>query len=854
MTRIARLCSAVLLAAIATVASAAVAPREFLGHEIGQRFTSHEKIVGYFEQLQRESPLLRVRQYGESWEGRPLIQAIVASEENHRALASLQEMSLALSRPDRTSRTRAEEIARTLPVVVWLAFGVHGNESSSSEAALLVAHRLLSGDDEARAILDKAIVVIDPLQNPDGRERYIQWFRRTRGLTPNPNPEAAEHLEPWPGGRYNHYLIDMNRDWAFPSQRETLARIEAMKQWNPHVVVDFHEMGYESSYFFPPVAAPVNLNVSEDIEQWFEIFGKGNAEAFAANGWPFFVAERYDFFYPGYGDIWPTLHGAVGMTYEMGGSGRAGLAVRREDGSTLTLGDRAERHYTTAMATLRTAAAHRHELVMRTWQTLQTKMEDGRVVYVIPPSNRNFNAALQTLRTQGIRVDVLTSPARIRVSPYGEENTSVRDFPAGTALVNTRQPLGGLVQSLMEKAPVIEQTFLSSQREKIEADESDDFYDITAWSLPISHNLEVWVSPAAVEAQFAEWSPPAPPTPPPAAKFGYLIDGMDPAVYRAAGSLLDEGVKFSVSESSFSHGGRSYSRGSLLVLRGNNAADIDQKVRRSVTETGVTATPITSAWEGGLALGSHRLRHVREPRIALVGGEGTAATSFGMLWFALDVDQRVPHTVLPLNRLRSTNLSHYRVLILPDGSGYNSALGEEGREKLKAWVRAGGTVIAVGGAGGYLRSKDVAISKLRLWPGEEEDEEKETDAPEEPKRYNEYRIPGAAFRTEMNERSYLTFGLERSPAVLLEGTTVLVPLEHKVDNIITVRKESPLVSGFAWPESLERIAGAVYVAEEPFGSGRVITFADEPYFRLFWRGTLPVLMNAALYSPSFDRD
>lgn len=846
------LCHLAIALLLSGAARAVPTPEQYLGYRVGERFTSQERIAGYFEMLQRESPLIRFQRYGESYEGRSLAYAVIGSQEVLAKLEELRLASLAMSSPDRTSRVRAEEIASSAPVVVWLAFGVHGDEASSSEAAMLVASKLLSDDEQSRRILQSAIVIIDPVQNPDGRERYVQWFRQARGREPDLNPESSEHQEPWPGGRYNHYLVDLNRDWAFGSQKETRARIEAYNRWRPQVYVDFHEMSYESSYFFPPSADPINANIGGDIRKWFEIFGRANAEVFSAQMWPFFVSERFDLFYPGYGDAWPSLRGAVGMTYEMAGGETAGSAVRRQDGTVLTIDDRARRHYTAAMTTLETAAANRRELLLRTWQALSDKLDNGSHTYLIPPQGGNFVPALRLLREQGVEVRALAAPARLRVTGYDATDAATRDFPAGTALITTRQPLGGLVQSLLEKTAQIPQAFLDEQRTQVEADEEDSFYDITAWALPIAHNLETFVAASPIEAPSREWSEPGEDEAFLAGRLAYLIDGSDANVYRAAGAMLQRDVEFSVSEVSFSRQGRRFSRGTLLVQRGNNGESLDGHLQAVASETGARLVPLATGWEGGLALGSRRLRHVRAPRIALIGGEGTSPTSFGALWFTFDEDQRIPHSVLPLSRLRSTDLRHYRVLVLPDGSGYQSALGSAGIEKLKAWVRGGGTIVAVGEAAEFLRHKDVALSKILEWPGEKAEADEPAEA--EPERYNEYSIPGAAFRTEINDRSYLTFGVPRAPEVLIGGSVALMPVPHKVDNIVTVRRDAPLASGFAWPESLERIRGSIYLASEPYGSGQVITFASQPFFRLYWRATLPLLMNSVLYAPSFPRE
>jgi hypothetical protein len=821
-------------------------PEEFLGYRIGDRFTPHHRILDYFGELAKRTSLVSVRTIGSTYEDRPLVLATITSAKNHAALEEIRRDVNAIARGEGD----VAAIAKSRPTVVWLAFGVHGNESSSAEASMLVAHALLQP--ENARLLEETVVVIDPLENPDGRERYIQWFHRTRGTKPNINPDAYEHQEPWPGGRFNHYLIDMNRDWAWQSQKETQARVAAYREWNPQVFVDFHEMFYSSTYFFPPDAKPINANLPKAVEDWLDVFGRANADEFSKRGWPFFVAEHFDLFYPGYGDSWPSLRGAIGMTYEMAGHGRAGTAIEREDGTILTLADRAQKHYTTGMATVRTAAQHRAELLRYTYDMARAQIDGGKNTYLIVPGSPNFDALIAILRRQDIRVDALGAATTIRATRIDREVTESRSFPAGTAVVNTRQPLGALANTLLEKAPAFSKGFVEEQRAKTDADEPDDFYDLTTWSLPLAMNVEGWVTTVAVTGASEFRKAPTPAVRP--ATYGYLVDGLDPELYRFAGQLLTEKIRFNVIDSEVNAGERKFSRGSLIILKGNNDKDLDTRIQTLAAATGVSVVPLDSGWMGGIAFGSDKVRYVKDPKIGLIGGPGTDSTSFGMLWHTLDADTPIPHTVLSTESLRNLELHHYEVLVFPDGN-YADRLGKRGIEKLKQWVQDGGTIVAVKGASAFLREKDIEISKLKIWePAKKpEDKDKDKDAAPASDRYNDYRIPGSAFRTTMNERSYLTFGVPRSPAVLVEGSTAFLPLTKRVDNILTIDPKDPLVSGVAWNESLERIKGSVYVVSEPSGKGQVITFADDPHFRLFWRGTLPIFLNAVLYSASFPR-
>jgi len=845
------LCVFVLLLAAASQAQTAIpTPDEFLGYTLGNRFTPHARILDYFHLLTTRSNLITMQQFGETYEHRPLILAVITSPKNRAALDSIRANVAALTDPNATTQARANEIAKSTPAIAWLAFGVHGNESSSAEVSMEVAHTLLT-DPGSAPLLDNLVVLIDPLLNPDGRERYISWFIRTRGEEADPNPDAFEHNEPWPGGRFNHYLIDMNRDWAWSSQREVQARVAEYRKWNPQVFVDFHEMGYQSSYFFPPDARPVNANLPKDVDTWLEKFGRADAEAFTKKGWTFFTGEEFDLFYPGYGDSWPSLHGAIGMTYEVAGHSRAGSAITRDDTTVYTLADRIARHYTTAMATLRTASENREGLLQYTYEMMRKQVTSGQNTYLLQPDSPNFRPLIEMLQRQSIAMSQLGTALTIKASRIDSDTSDSHLFPAGTVVINTRQPLGGLAQTLLERSPVFSKGYVEEQQKRAHADEPDEFYDLTSWSLPLAMNVDTYVTTLPVTGEMHPYAAPPPPAFR-AARYGYIIDGGDPNVYRAAGRMLRDAIHFNVSEDVVSVNDRNFARGSVVVLKGNNKSDLDASLERIIRDSGAAITPIDSGWTGATSFGSSKIHFIKDPRIALVGGPRVNATSYGMLWHTLDVDTPLPHSNLSVESLRNTDLSKYGVIVLPDGD-YADRFGKNA-EKLKSWLNSGGTLVVVKGASSFLREKDVDISKLKPWEAPKKKDDDKDKTPAAPELYNDYRVPGATFRTVMNDRSYLTFGVPRNPYVLIEGSAAFLPVSHAVDNIVTITKEKPLVAGVAWNESLDRLKGSIYLVSEPYGRGQVITFADDPHFRLFWRGTLPLFLNAVLYSPSFPRD
>jgi hypothetical protein len=840
MTRLILL-SAMLLSLACPAAAQPPSPADFLGYELGERFTFHNRIVEYFDTLAETSPLVEVERYGETTENRQLVRAVVTSEENRAQLAEIRSKLGELQDPGETSRERASEIARASPLIVLFAFGVHGDESSSPEAAMKLAHWLVTADD-ARSLLDRLVIVIDPVQNPDGRDQYVQFYTQAAGKTPNPRIESAEHDAPWRPGRANHYFVDMNRDWIWGTQVETQARIRQFREWGPQLFVDFHEMGSrETDYFFPPSADPVNKNVAEGTTRWLETFGRANAEAFSERGWLFYVGETFDLFYPGYGDAWPTLRGAIGMTFEVAGGRSAGKLVDRPNGTTLSLRERIDKHFVAGTTTLKTAAENREGLILHNYDALSANLRNG-TTYLLDGRSPAAPLAVEILERQGIEFSQLSSDASLKVRSVLDGREETRSFEAGTIVVPTAQPMGRLARTLLERSPALEEEFVRQQKERVEAEESDQFYDITAWSLPVALNIGTWELTGGKSPSTTAWTKQeavAVPT----SRLGWAVSAYDANVYRMAGRLLAHGIRFSVASAPVTVGDVTLPRGSLLVHRANNDRTLAEIFPRLATEAGVTTVPVDTFWTRGIALGSSQVQFVKDPAIAILSGGDIDRYSFGAVWFQLDVRDEVPHTVLPVGRLGSADLGAYRVIVLPDGD--YSDVSSRGVERLVSWVRDGGTVVAIKRASDLLRGEDVGLSGLEDWKPEGADAEPNEQAwiP---------RVPGAAFRTEMNERSFLTFGLTSSPAVLIDGDLSLRPLERKLSNVVRIVSNEPLAAGFAWPSSIERLLGAPYLVHEKAGEGNVITFTDDPNFRLFWRGTYPMLMNAILYGPSFD--
>lgn len=847
-------------------------PSDFFGYALGTRFTHHHRLLEYLEHLAEASPRVETWQYGESYEGRPLTLVAVSTPDNVERLEELRTERLRLADPRGLSGDEIDRLAAELPVVAWLAYGVHGNESSSAEAAVAAAYVLAAGrGEEWDGLLSGTVVLIDPLVNPDGRERYVSFYEHARGRVPDPDPDAAEHFEPWPGGRQNHYLIDLNRDWSWVTQRETRHRLAAYRAWEPQVFVDYHEMFSESTYFFPPAAEPVNPLLDERTVAWLDVFGRANADAFDRQGWPYYKAESFDLYYPGYGDSYPGFRGAVGMTYEMAGHGRAGLAVERRDGTVLTLADRIARHLTTSLATVRTAAENREALLATFARARADAAARSGPAYLWPADAPEAGALAELLELHGIDVGRLEGDVRLRARRLSgvdsgsagndsgpDEAAEERRFPAGTFVVHAGQPLGSLARTLLDRAPKMGEEFLERQRARLERNVGVEFYDITSWSLPLAFNLEAWVAPApgrALAGKVREGRGEGRVGVAGEGRVGFLAPPAGLAGFRLAGALLREGIAFRVALEELELGGERYPAGTLFVPRLGNEGEgrppLEEALAPLAAEAGVRLAGVDTSYSTeGISLGSDLAPSVVRPRIGLLSGEGVSPTSCGFLWHLLDRQVRLPYSRLLTDRLGRVGLEGFDVLVLPDGRGYGRVLDGRVGEELARWVREGGVLVAVGSAHGWLVERELTSVEPWKTPEAEGGEAGAEEGEPAPLARRHIDTPGAILATRLTPHHPLAAGLPAPPPVLFQGSELLEPTGDPQVDVLTAAPESPVLTGVAWPEAEERLAGSLLVSIERQGQGAVVLFAQDPDFRLFWRGTAPLFLNAVLYGPT----
>ena len=821
-------------------------PEAHLGYPLGSRYTEHWRIRPYLEALAKTSPRISWSSYGKTAERRPLLLAAVTSAQNRARLEEIRAGLAQLGDPRSLTEEQArEKIAEKFPAVVWLSFNVHGNEASGTEAALALLYQLCAGTDaRTLAILQNTVALIDPCLNPDGRDRFVNWFQSVVGDRPNPDPKSFEHAEPWPGGRGNHFGFDLNRDWAFLSQPESRARVAAYLSWSPQVHVDFHEMDPESSYFFFPADVPINLNLPPSTLEWQKVFGRGNAAAFDKFGWLYYTGERFDLFYPGYGDSWPSLQGAVGMTYEQAGHSAAGIAIRRRDESILTLHDRAWHHFSAAVATLETAAANRRDLLLDYYRFFRSAVEDAKdqklQCYLLAEGSDPARAAAlaDVLIAQGVEVHrakeaFLAGP----IGKFGGGSVEKEKFAAGTYLVRLSQPRRRLANALLEPEPAALDLY---------------FYDVSAWSLPLAFGVEAYWCDAPVEAR-AELLTAAPPPPTPSlikASYAYLIPWDSGGAPALTHHLLKDGFIVRLARKDFRIARKDYPKGTAVVPVAGNPESLHERIAGLA---GAWKVPVRSVETGlaerGMDLGSDRALTLRPRRIAVATGSGVSPTSYGAIHFLLERQHNMEFSSLSLEAIGREELASYHVLVLPDGSGYGEKLDKERAKRIERWIQGGGTLVAIGGGAAWATASRSGLTKVELastaaaspaggpkaWVRMEE-------AESERRRRD---IPGTILAVQLDPDHPIAFGYGEGPVYVMQqsGRAFNLPDEGRA---VGVYSDAPKVAGYLSREDQGQFHGKAYLVQVSSGEGRVVLFADDPNFRLMWQGLTKLFLNAVL--------
>ena len=813
-------------------------PEDVIGHKIGDRHTRTSQIVDYYESIASVSDRVDLDDHARSHEGRRLIHAIVTHPDNHKNLENIRIENVKIS--DMPNQMKNKNLDK-MPLVAYLGFSIHGDEASGAEAAVLLLHHLAAGQgDEIDQILRNTIIIIDPMFNPDGRDRFANWANGNRGIVPTTDTQDREHNQPWPRGRTNHYLFDLNRDWMPVTQPESQGRVKLFHHWRPQFLLDVHEMGRNSTFFFQPgIKSRTNPNTpKEGVELTYKIapfFAKRLDDIQSM----YYSEQSYDDFYYGKGSTYGDIHGSVGILFEQGSS-RA-LETESNQGK-LTYAFTVRNQYMATLGAIDGLVALRKEFLRyqrdfyATSSAVATKNKIKGYLINLKENRTRVQMLVKTLQSH--RVDAYTLKKPITVKG--------KRFNKGEAvIIPTNQPQTRFIAGVMEKVTAFEDSL---------------FYDVSAWTLPLAFGVDYYEVKQKPDAFLG-------------AKLkamnldgGELVGGKATSAYlmpwnryfnpKSLYSILDSGILPRITTAPFSAevAGKSmqFKRGTIVipvVQRDADAritaAELHRLMEKLVSEDHVQIYATnSSSTPSGPDLGGAFQGVLKKPHVALLSGAGTSAYGSGEIWHLIDNRMNIPVSRLNAENLNRNKLSKYNTIIFPDGN--YSKLDSTDVNHLKEWVSSGGTLISVQSGSKWIVDNNVIDEELV------ENQKLALDIPYDQVRLvaGAQRIGGAIFNINIDNTHPLGYGYRNKHPVFRRGYTFFKLSESAAANVGRYTNK-PLLSGYVSEEKLAGIKDTASIIAKKQGSGHVVMFADNPAFRAFWYGTNGLLLNAIFFGHIF---
>ena len=806
---------AIIFISLTTMGQAVKSPEAFLGYPLGEHFTPHHKVVDYFNHVAENSSMVSYTTYGKTNELRPLTLAFVSSKANLDNLESIRKKHLA-----NTGIEKGE--ALTDKAIVWLSYNVHGNEASSTEAAMKTLYELIT---EKKDWLNNTIVIMDPCLNPDGRDRYVNWYNQVAASPYNTNPDAREHNEPWPGGRPNHYLFDLNRDWAWATQVESSARLTEYNKWLPHVHVDFHEQGINEPYYFAPAAEPFHEVITNWQREFQTAIGKNHAKYFDAEGWFYFTRERFDLFYPSYGDTYPTYNGSIGMTYEQAGHGRAGLGILNDEGDVLTLVDRIAHHTTTGLSTVEISSKNANQLNSE-FKKFYSNNNYKYKSYVLAGDTSKKLKLIDLLDKHDISYG-FTNSGTVSGFDYGKNSSGKMTIKDNALVVSTNQPKGKMVKVLFEPKAKLSDSIT---------------YDITAWSIPYAYGFDAIASEKLVASTSNSLNQN---TTTYNNEYALAVtwNSVNSAAFLA--DVLQHDIRVRFNEKKFKNSGHDFDRGTLIITKGDNknnkdlANTLNSLIKKHAVETRIITTGFSTK---GSDIGSPDIKEIKNKKIAVLSGDYTSSLSYGEIQYFFEKELNYPFTAINTNDFSLSKLNKYHILILPNGY-YGGLLNNDQLNDLKSWIRKGGKIIAIGNACRTFAGKDGFGLKYNQTDDKKEDASQELIAYDQQEResISNY-ITGAVFKTKVDASHPLAFGYNDSYFTLKLSSSAYSYLDN--GNTVAYIENANPVSGYAGSKTLSNLNKSLVFGEQTMGNGSIVYMVDNPLFRAFWENGKLFFSNA----------
>jgi len=885
-----------------------------MGHSIGEQAVHYAPLVRYMEVLAQSSPRVTLTSYGESHKKRKLYYLTITSENNHKRLAQIKTNNAKLSDPRTLSEPgQAEAILETLPAIAWLGYSIHGDELSSTDAALYVAYHLAAGQDKAtQSLLDNVVIHIVPLMNPDGRERYLTQLEQLTGVVSSPDTQSMQHQGLWSKGRGNHYLFDLNRNWLVQTHPEVRTLASAIHEWNPHLLVDSHEMGPFNTYLLDPPREPLNPYLPEKTLSWRARFGSDHAAAFNQHGWSYYGKDWYSEWSPIYTNSWANILGSIGLLYEQAGTNAA--SVKQPTGVETTYRESVHHHIVSSLTNLETLAANRQAILSdylaeRQWAVSDQEPHTG--TFLLPPAKdvSRWRSLVHLLTHQGIEFQLAQSnfEAEAVIDLWGNK-LDKKELPEGTLVATSRQPHRRMLHSLLAFDPHFTKEFLADERKELENHRATRIYDTSTWNLAMAFGLEAyWAKSVSPVDSSSDTSMRQPPFSKLNGKsdYGYVIDFASSEIYPVLVHLFDKSCFPRVATKPFQIGGKSYRQGTLLLRAHENPKGLFAILQKLCDTLDIHVHPVdTGLSESGPDLGGPKFELLKAPRVAIASQWPISTTSFGSAWYLLDHELQLRSSAINIQGISRIDLRKYNVLILPSSYGLDRIIDAKASSKIKRWIEQGGTLIAMGSSAVFAADKDRGLCSVRLrrdvldelsvyeealelernarhvtidpneiWgtskaastQGKTEDKKSDKVETEKPKRdedkkdietlkrFDEWQrifSPGGVFLAgHVNTEHWLGFGLEQRLPVMAMGSYAFMA-KHPVSTVVRLDDKAQLrMSGLLWPEARDRLANSASATVESVGQGQVILFATDPTFRTWFPGMQRLFFNAVLLGP-----
>lgn len=794
-------------------------PKSVIGHEVGEWHVTHDKLVQYMYALEKASDRITIESRGTTFEGRPLLLLTITSPENQGNISSIQRNHVALTEPNANSLNTA-----TMPVVVYQGFSIHGNESSGSNAALVLAYHLAAGQGpEMDQLLNDAVVLLDPCFNPDGLQRFAYWANVHKSQNINPDPNDREYREVWPGGRTNHYWFDMNRDWLPVQLPESRARIATFHKWYPNILTDHHEMGSNATFFFQPgVPSRSHPLIPQKNQDLTGAIGAFHAKALNQLGSLYYTEENFDDFYFGKGSTFPDINGAVGILFEQASS--RGHAQETVNGI-LTFPFTIRNQFTAALSTLEAAESLSEDLLNYQRNFFSEALKEGKNEEAIvfgdeKDAGKTFHLA-EILERHKIVFHELKEDFTENGKTYRKGYSYV---------IPKKQKHHRLINAMFERRTQFKDSL---------------FYDVSAWTFPLAFNVDyienASMSRAGDRVTKLEF-PVA--TEPESSTYAYLMEWHEYYTPEALNMILQKGIRAKVGMRPFKLENRSYDYGTVLIPVQNqklSAEELSNFIKEVVRKTHVAIQPVSTGLTQGIDLGSSQFRLLKAPKIAILVGDGVRSYDAGEIWHLLDTRYNMHLTKIDTRNFSGVDLSRYTDIILP--SFWGSALDKGDAEKLKTWVRSGGTLIAYRNVGRWLNEHDI----LKMTFKTKSDTARNIPFDQRNNYSGAKVIGGAIFNTQLDRSHPIAFGYKNDQLPMFRNTTIfLKPAKNSFHNPIQYTSK-PLLGGYVSDSNLEQLKNSVPFRTANFGRGQVIYFTDNTNFRAFWYGTNKLLMNAVFF-------